>query len=154
MRPTRTEMYMRIASEVSTRSTCLRAQVGAIIVKSTAIISTGYNGAPAGLEHCNNENCGTGENGGCENTIHAEANAIIFAARAGISVQDTTLYCTHAPCLNCSKLIINSGITSVIFKKSYRDSRGIQLMLLAGISVYQYHFADGKIEFKEITLNA
>ena len=129
---------MEIASIVSQRSTCQRAQVGAIIVKDNRIISTGYGGAPSGMPHCLDEGCLMGNNEGCIRTIHAEVNTIAFAARSGISVKGATMYVTLSPCYNCSKLIINSGIKRVIYKEEYRDTSGVNLLQEAGIEVERF----------------
>ncbi len=135
-RVSRDEMLLRIATIVSMRGTCERAQVGAVIALEGRIISTGYVGAPAGLEHCTDVGCRISPDGGCLRTAHAEANAIAFAARFGISTNQATLYCTHGPCLDCAKLIINSGIGRLVYERPYRDSRGRELLEEAGVFVF------------------
>ena len=134
----RTEMLMRVAAVVSQRGTCNRAQVGAVIARDGRIISTGYVGAPAGLPHCLDVGCDESEYSGCIRTVHAEANAIAFAARYGIETNAATLYCTHSPCGNCAKLIINSGIFVVIFEQYYRDRTPLALLEKAAITWAQY----------------
>lgn len=132
-RRNRHELMMEVATLFAQQSTCKRLQVGAIIAKDNRTVSAGYNGAPSGMEHCNDEICN--DKNPCTRTIHAEVNAIVFAARDGISTKGAVLYCTHAPCLDCSKAIINSGITHVIYKESYRDDEGIRLLASCGIEV-------------------
>lgn len=135
MRITREQMLMSIAELVALRSTCNRLQVGAVIANQGRIISTGYAGAPSGLPHCSPEVCNV--DFPCTRTVHAEAGAIAYAARLGIRVEGADLYCTHAPCIDCSKLIINSGIRNVYFKTPYRKTEGIELLTQAGIPAYQ-----------------
>lgn len=122
--------FMDIAESVSTWSSCLRHNVGCVIVKDRRILTTGYNGAPTGVESCvfrnscirikNNIPSGT-QIEKCYG-VHAEQNAIIQASRLGLSVMGGTLYCTHKPCSTCAKIIINSGITEVVYKEEYPDS--------------------------------
>jgi len=125
---------MAIAQLLALRSTCLRNQIGAVIAKQGRIISTGYNGVPSGLPHCTPDICN--EDGPCTRTVHAEANAIVHAAKVGIKTDYATLYTTISPCLDCAKLIINAGIDTVIFDKPYRDSSPIKYLLDAGVAVY------------------
>ena len=133
MRITRHQMYREILEVIKKRSTCERKQVASIIVKDGRIISMGYAGSPSGTPHCQDEGCIIGPNGGCIRTVHAEANAIAFAARAGISTEGSMMYVTLSPCIDCAKLIINSGIKGVIFFERYRDDSGIKLLENAGI---------------------
>ena len=108
-RPSWDEYFMGIALQVARRSTCSRAHVGAVIVRDRRILTTGYNGAPSGLSHCDD----VGHllvDGHCVRTIHAEQNAIVQAGYLGVSVRGSILYVTHQPCLTCAKLIINAGI--------------------------------------------
>lgn len=128
-RPTRAEMLMEVASVVAKRSTCNRLAVGAVIALDARVISMGYNGPPSGISHCDHHNGSP-----CDAAVHAEANAIVFAARHGLSTQYTSLYVTHMPCPRCAQLIINSGITSVQWAIPYRDDSGVDLMLDAGIT--------------------
>lgn len=127
-RMSREELYMRMTELVSLRSTCLRAKVGALIVKDGRPISMGYNGAAAGLPHC--QDC---EGPNCSVALHAEANAIAFAAKAGVSITGSDLYCTMSPCISCAKMIINSGIARVYYKNEYRVTTGIDLLKQVGI---------------------
>lgn len=134
-RPERNETLMRVAAVISQRGTCERAQVGCVIAQEGRPISTGYVGAPSGLPHCTEVGCEIGPDSGCIRSVHAEANAIAFAARHGTRTDGATLYSTHAPCRACSKLIINAGITQVFFEQDYRDMSGVELLLRAGVQV-------------------
>ncbi len=116
------EYFMNIAKEVSSRSTCDRKFVGAVIVRDKTILSTGYNGSIRKLEHCD-EVGHLMENDHCVATIHAEANAIIQAAKNGVAIDGATIYTTSSPCWICFKLIANSGIKRICFGEFYRDKR-------------------------------
>lgn len=140
MRPTKVEMMMGIARSVSLRGTCDRLWVGAAIARESRIISTGYNGNVAGQPHCKHIfDEAAVANGvvleGCTTAVHAEANAIIFAARHGVAVEGAELWTTHQPCLDCAKLIINSGITRVWFEHPYRKREGLELLINTGIEM-------------------
>lgn len=134
MRITREEQMMLHALATSMRSTCGRKAVGAIIAKEGRIISSGYAGPPAGFPHCT-RSCmdQSTAQGACIRTIHAEQNAIAYAARYGISTEGATLYCTDSPCLNCAKQLINTGIIAVKYLRPYRDLSGVDLLQSAGI---------------------
>ena len=136
MRITRDEMLMEIARIVARRSTCNRTQVGAVVAQDGRIVSTGYAGAPSGLPHCSPETCNT--SAPCTRTVHAEAGAISYAARSGIRLEGATLYCTHCPCIDCAKLIINTGIKRVIYDQAYRKTEGLELLRTVGIVVEQW----------------
>lgn len=119
------QYFMRIAVQVATRATCNRKHVGAVIVRDKTILSTGYNGSPRGLPHCDDADHELKEMGGrksCVRTVHAEANAIAQAARTGTAIEGAELYTTASPCYDCLKLIINAGIKKVICLEFY-DSR-------------------------------
>lgn len=142
MRPTSHEYFMNIAKVVATRSTCIRHNVGAVIIREKRIISTGYNGAPHGLPHCldvgcirEKENIPSGTRTERCMAVHAEINAIIQAALHGISTKDASLYCTHQPCSSCAKAIINAGIISVIYEVDYPDDATIKLFNMANIKL-------------------
>ncbi len=128
---------MNIATEVSTRSTCSRKHVGAVIVRDKVILSTGYNGSIRGMPHCD-EADHMMEDGHCVRTIHAEANAVIQAATHGTRIEGASIYVTASPCWNCFKMIANAGLKRVVFGEFYRDQRifdvaaelGIELLLL------------------------
>lgn len=116
------EYFMAIAREVATRSTCARKHVGAVIVRDKMILATGYNGSLRGLAHCDDDDH-LMEDGHCVRTVHAEANAIVQAARNGIRVEGAHIYVTASPCWGCFKLIGNSGLTRIVFGEFYRDER-------------------------------
>jgi dCMP deaminase len=116
--------------------------VGAILVKDKRVLTTGYNGAPAGLKHCEEVGClrennsiPSGERHELCRGLHAEQNAIIQAARYGISIRDAALYCTNFPCMICSKMIINAGIKEIYYKDGYNDSLASQILMEAGIKI-------------------
>jgi dCMP deaminase len=139
-RPSWDEYFMKIAHLVSERSTCLRRRVGAIIVREKRIISTGYNGAPRGLDHCLTIGCmreklgiPSGERHELCRGAHAEQNAIIQAASSGSSMEGSTMYCTTAPCSTCSKMIINAGVRRLVLGGEYPDDLGRDLIEEAGI---------------------
>ena len=114
--------FMNIATEVSTRSTCDRKHVGAVIVRNKNILSTGYNGSIKGLPHCD-EVGHEMVDGHCIRTTHAEANAIVQAAKNGVSIDNSEIFVTASPCYNCFKLIANSGIKVIYYRELYRDQR-------------------------------
>ena len=127
---------MEVAKLMSLRSTCNRLQVGSVIAQDGRIVSSGYAGAPSKVPHCDEHNCNS--NSPCDRTVHAEAGAITYAARSGIKLDGSTLYCTHQPCLKYSQLIIYSGIFRVVYETPYRDSSGTELLRSVGIKVENY----------------
>lgn len=142
MRPSWDQYFMNIVELVKERSTCLRREVGAVIVKDKRILTSGYNGAPAGCMHCEEIGClreqlnvPSGERHELCRASHAEQNAIVQAAMYGVSIKDGTIYVTAQPCVICSKLIINSGIKRVVYRGDYPDELSMQLLLEAGIEV-------------------
>lgn len=139
-RISRDQMLMEMAITASKRSTCNRKHVGAIIAIEGRPISVGYAGAPSGLPHCLEHGCLTGPDGGCIRTQHAEANAIAFAARKGISTEKATLYTTVSPCLACAKLILNAGIGEVWYLEKYRKTDGIDLLAQRDVLCQQLLF--------------
>ncbi len=133
---------MEIAELVSSRSTCLRRQVGAVLVRDKHIIATGYNGAPRGVSHCMEVGClreqlgiPSGERHEMCRGTHAEQNAIIQAALHGVSTDGATLYCTHQPCILCAKMLINAGVEKVVFQGEYPDGLALELMNEAKIEM-------------------
>ena len=133
---------MNIAKVVAQRSTCTRRQVGAIIVKDKQILSTGYNGSPRGTSHCNDigcirekQNIPSGTRHEVCRAIHAEQNAIIQAALHGTSIRDSTLYCTHQPCILCAKMLINASIKRIVFANGYPDTDAIEMLNEAGVEI-------------------
>ena len=127
-RPDWDDYFLDIAAIVARRSTCDRAQVGAVLVREKRILTTGFNGSPAGLGHCDD----IGHlmvDGHCLRTIHAEANTIIQAALHGISTKGAVCYVTHFPCINCSKMLINAGVREIVYHDDYRmDENAIQML--------------------------
>lgn len=141
-RPDWDQYFMEIAGVVAKRSTCLRRHIGAVIVKDHRILTTGYNGAPSGLTHCLDTGCLRNQLGIASGTrtemcraLHSEMNAIIQAAQYGVSTKDATLYCTHQPCSVCSRMIINAGITRVVYTGDYPDEFAMSLLREARIEI-------------------
>ncbi len=118
--------FMNIARQASTRSTCDRKQVGAVVVRDRTILSTGYNGSIRGMPHCD-EAGHMMENDHCVATIHAEANAILQAAKNGVMIDGAELYTTASPCWNCFKMMANSGIRRIYYGEFYRDPRSLEV---------------------------
>lgn len=137
MRPTMEETLFSILTAVGRRSTCDRGHAGALIVKDGRIISTGFSGAPSGLAHCNEEGHTIDPaTGGCIRTIHAEQNAICYAARDGIKINGATMYCTMTPCHMCAKSIVAAGIKQIYCEYHYRDElRSVALFIQAEVEV-------------------
>ena len=140
-RPSWDEYFMEITHVVATRSTCLRRQVGAVVVKDKRLLTSGYNGAPQGLAHCLEVGClrerlgvASGERHELCRGMHAEQNAIVQAALHGVSIAGSTLYCTHQPCSACSKMIINAGIRRIVYEYPYPDELSRDLLAEAGVA--------------------
>ncbi|RQD70748.1 MAG: cytidine deaminase [Tindallia sp. MSAO_Bac2] len=151
MRPDWDSYFMEMASVAKKRSTCLRRQVGAVLVKNHQILTSGYNGAPAGLSHCDETGClrdelqvPSGERHEICRGLHAEQNAIIQAAQHGISVGGSTMYITHHPCVICAKMMINAGISTVIFSGDYPDELSKKMLEDAGIKMKHWDPADSR----------
>lgn len=136
MRISRYEYWMESAYLAAKRSTCLRLQVGAVLVDEGRIIVSGYNGVPQGFEHCTPADCGPDHP--CTKTVHAEANCIAFAARNGIRTERAFMVATDSPCVSCAQLIINAGIILFMYDRPYRDTTGIELLKRAKIDVRNY----------------
>ncbi len=137
MRPDWDTYFMKIAQDVSARSTCDRAFVGAVLVREKRILTTGFNGSPAGLPHCDEEGH-LMVDGHCVRTIHAEANAIIQAALHGVSTKGATCYVTHFPCINCTKMLINAGVVRIVYDYAYRiDPNALDFLKGAGIEIVE-----------------
>ena len=142
------DRFMNLAETISLWSSCYQEgrKIGAIIVRNKRIITTGYNGAPAGIKSCvergecmrRNLNIPSGTRHELCYAIHAEQNAIIQAAKLGVSIEGATLYCTHQPCVICAKMIVNAGIARIIFKHGYPDEFALQIFNEAGVSVEPY----------------
>jgi dCMP deaminase len=133
---------MRIAREVSGRSTCLRRKVGAVLVREKRILTTGYNGAPRGIAHCTDRGClreqlnvPSGERHELCRGLHAEMNALLQAAVHGVPVHGSVLYCTNTPCSLCTKMLINAGVQRVVALEGYPDDLAEELCAEAGLTV-------------------
>lgn len=142
-RPSWDEYFMDMAVLTAKRSTCLRRQVGAVIVKDKHIIATGYNGAPRGVPHCDEKggclrqqlNVPSGERHELCRALHAEQNAIIQAATLGQSIEGGTIYVTNQPCVICAKMIINAGIRRIVVKEGYPDELAVEILREADLSI-------------------
>jgi dCMP deaminase len=128
------EYFMRIARDVASRATCDRKHVGAVVVRDRCILATGYNGSIRGLPHCN-EAGHMMEEGHCVRTLHAEANAIIQAARHGVRIEAADIYVTASPCWGCFKMIANAGLRRVVFGEFYRDERIFEMAEALGMEL-------------------
>ena len=128
------QYFMQIAATVATRATCDRKHVGAVIVRDRTILSTGYNGSIRGMPHCDDAGHMM-EADHCVATIHAEANAIIQAAKNGVGIDRASVYVTASPCWSCFKMIANAGIERVVFGEFYRDDRIFQVAERLGIEL-------------------
>ncbi|MBD3174407.1 MAG: hypothetical protein GF320_04455 [Armatimonadia bacterium] len=139
-RPNWDEYFMTLAVIASSRSTCLRGCIGAVMVKDNRVLSTGYNGSPAGQPHCLDEGCLQDERGkGCLRTVHAEGNAIAWAARHGISLTGCTCYLSsYTPCLACANLLAQVGCVRVVYRTLYRDERALKVLHDAGIELVEF----------------
>ncbi len=141
-RPSWDDYFMDIAHLVKTRSTCVRRQVGAVIVKDKRIVSTGYNGSPVRTAHCLDIGCmrerlgiPSGQRHELCRAIHSEQNAIIQAARSGVTMDDATLYVTCQPCSLCAKMLINAGVTRIVYDGDYPDELSLSLLAEAGVAL-------------------
>lgn len=142
------DYFMQITELISARSTCLRRSVGAILVRDNHILSTGYNGAPSNLKHCDKVGClrerlkiPSGEKHEICRAVHAEQNCIIQAAVYGISIKQSILFCTNFPCAICAKILINAGIDTIVYQKDYPDSISQNLLQEAGV-IFMQHKGD------------
>lgn len=122
-------IFMKLASDLSARSHCVKAQVGAVLTKDTRIISIGYNGPPAGTHNCDEEwpetGCPRDSKNSCSLALHAEENAILYAVKNGAALEGSTLYLTLSPCISCARIIYSSGIKKVWYKASYAEYKGL-----------------------------
>jgi len=144
-RPSWDQYFIDITHLVATRSTCLRRQVGALLVKDRNILATGYNGTPSGITHCEDVGClrerlkvPSGERHELCRGLHAEQNAIIQAARHGVNIDGATLYCTTMPCIICTKMLINAGIRRIVYEEGYADELAREMVAEAQIAVDQF----------------
>jgi dCMP deaminase len=143
-RPSWHAYFLQLARQAASRSTCLRRQVGAVLVRDKRILATGYNGAPRGIAHCLDVGClreelgvPSGERHELCRAIHAEQNAIIQAAIHGVAIEGSTLYCTHQPCILCAKMIINSGVKDIYFAEGYPDELSLAMFAEAGVALHR-----------------
>jgi dCMP deaminase len=150
-RPTWDQYFLTITRQVAERSTCLRAKVGAVIVRDRSILATGYNGAPAGLPHCTEVGCliyrsenpsGDMEEN-CFRTIHAEINSIAQAAKNGVTIRDASIYITHTPCIHCFKVLINTGITRILYERPYKLDTLNEMLAFTSVTLEQIRLSDG-----------
>ena len=135
--PTFSELFVNITLQIAHRSSCVKAQQAALLIKDNRIISFGYNGPPAGHINCETDGgeevCGKDSNGSCFLGIHAEQNAIGYAARHGINTEGCVIYCTQTPCISCAKLVVAAGIKEFYYLDSYRILDGLEFLKQAGI---------------------
>ncbi|MDI9879707.1 deoxycytidylate deaminase [Flectobacillus longus] len=142
------DIYMELAVNIAKRSHCIKAQVGAVLARDTRIISIGYNGPPSGTHNCDEEfpehGCARDSKGSCSLALHAEQNAILFAAKNGSQVDGATLYVTLSPCIACARIIFSMKISKVVFLDSYAQYKGlvadegVDFLRKFGVEVIQY----------------
>lgn len=142
------EIYMELAENLASRSHCVKAKVGAVLTKDTRIISLGYNGPPAGTHNCDEEwpgiGCPRDSKGSCSLALHAEQNAILYAAKSNVSLDGSTLYVTLSPCISCARVIYTLGVKRVYFKDSYAkykglaNDEGVDFLTKFGVEVIHY----------------
>jgi dCMP deaminase len=147
-KPSFNDIYMDLAVKLAQRSHCVKAQVGAVLTKETRIISLGYNGPPAGTHNCDIEfpleGCPRDSKGSCSLALHAEQNAILYAAKNNVSMQNATLYVTLSPCISCARVIYTTGIQKVYYKNSYAkfkglaNDEGVDFLRRFGVEVIEY----------------
>ena len=146
------EYFMQIARLMAERSTCLRRQVGAVIVRDKRILATGYNGAPTGMRHCEEVGClreklhvPSGKMHELCRGLHAEQNAIIQAAMFGVSIKDAEIYCTNVPCIICAKMLINAGIGKrICYQDGYPDELALEILQEAGMQLIHIPFTEAR----------
>lgn len=149
LRPSFDDIYMDLAVNLAKRSHCVKMKVGAVIAKDTRIVSLGYNGPPAGTHNCDlewpGEGCPRSQKGGCSLALHAEENAILYAAKNRIDLDGATLYVTLSPCLPCARMIFTTGIKKVFYMNSYAEYKGMALdegidfLTKFGVEVTKHH---------------
>lgn len=150
--PSFDDIYMNLAANLAAKSHCVKKKVGAVISKDTRIVSLGYNGPPAGTHNCDEEwpetGCARDRKGGCTLALHAEANAILYAAKNRMTLEGATLYVTLSPCLPCARIIYTTGIRKVYFKELYSEYKGLEqeegldFLRRFGVEVIQYNAKD------------
>jgi dCMP deaminase len=144
-RPGWDDYFMKIANDVSERAICVKRKVGAVVVKDNRVLSTGYNGAPKGFEHCTDKTClrkkmnvPSGQRHELCRGLHAEQNAIIQAAVYGVSIADSTMYCTYQPCVICVKMMINAGIKKLVYAGGYPDELAVEMLKESKLKIEKY----------------
>jgi dCMP deaminase len=147
-KPAFDDIFMNLALDLAKRSHCIKAQVGAVLTKDTRIISIGYNGPPAGTHNCDlefpQEGCPRDSKGSCSLALHAEQNAILYAAKNGAGVEGATIYVTLSPCISCARIIYSMKIKKVVFYNSYAQYKGlptdegVEFLRKFGVEVIQY----------------
>lgn len=144
-RPSWDDYFLKIAQDVSERATCIKRQVGAIIVKDHRILASGYNGAPKGFDHCTEQTCirkqmnvPSGQRHELCRGLHAEQNAIIQAAWHGVRIEGGTMYCNYQPCVICVKMMINAGIVRLIYAGGYPDELAQEMLKESDLEVVKY----------------
>ena len=150
-RPSWDDYFMTIAREVATRSTCLRRHCGAVVVKDRRILATGYNGTPRNLRHCEEVGClreqrgvASGSNHELCRGIHAEQNAVVQAALYGVAIDGAVIYSTHQPCVLCAKILINAGMSEIVYADPYPDPLSEEMLADSGVGLRR-HGADGPV---------
>ena len=148
MKPSFDDIYMDLAVNLSKKSHCVKIKVGAVLTKDTRIVSLGYNGPPAGTHNCDEEwpqtGCERDRKGSCSLALHAEENAILYAAKNKITLEHATLYVTLSPCLPCARIIFTTGIGKVYYLESYAEYKGldfdegVEFLKKFGVSVEKY----------------
>lgn len=153
-RPSFDEIYMELAENLAKRSHCVKAKVGAVLTKDTRIISLGYNGPPAGTHNCDvewpEEGCPRDSKGSCSLALHAEQNAILYAAKNNVPIEGSTLYVTLSPCIACARIIYTTGIRRVIYKDSYAAFKGLKSD--EGVDFLR-KFGVEALHYSELTIN-
>ena len=148
LKPSFDDIYMQLASNLALRSHCVRAQVGAVLTKDTRIVSLGYNGPPAGTHNCDIEwpqaGCPKDSKGSCSLALHAEQNAILYAAKNNVTMEGSTLYVTLSPCIACARVIYTTGIKKVFYLNSYAEFKkmdvdeGVEFLKKFGVEVLKF----------------
>ncbi|MBF8436418.1 cytidine/deoxycytidylate deaminase family protein [Halanaerobiaceae bacterium Z-7014] len=145
-RPDWDEYFMEMAELAAKRATCLRRKVGAVLVKNKKVLATGYNGAPMNIEHCESTGClrekmevPSGERHEICRGVHAEQNLVAQAAIHGVKTENSIVYCTHQPCIICTKILINAGVKKIYFKNSYSDKFAENLLKKSNIEFIKYN---------------
>ena len=145
MRPSWDDYFMEIANVIKKRSTCIRRQIGAVIVKDNRILTTGYNGVPPKMKHCNEAGClreklhvPSGQRHELCRALHAEQNAVIQAAKNGIPIDGSTIYITAQPCIICAKILIASGIKKIVYSGDYPDELSLEMLKESSIEIVKY----------------